>query len=135
MRDRENVTSGSEHRAKARMIDTVEGVSELRRHVSNRTGRNEFLVFAVKIERGNTSDSAAGSNGFESVVPGRRQETSGFGSLRERLSQSKNSTQGVRARDVLRAITSIVHIAAVSENLRSGMPRVVTSASQMLRIQ
>lgn len=113
----------------------MEGVSELRRLASNRAGRNELLVFAVKIDRGNTSDSAAGSDGFESVVPRWRQETSGFGSLRERLFQSKNSTQGVRARDVLRAITSIVHIAAVSENLGSGMPRVVTSASQMLRIQ
>lgn len=47
----------------------MEGVSELRRIASKRVMRNELLVFTVKIERGNTSDSAAGSNGFESVVP------------------------------------------------------------------
>lgn len=98
---------------------TAEGVLELRLCSFKRARRNGLLVCEVNALLRKRGDSYR-VDGTISVVPRKRHGTPGFGSLRERLFQSMNSTQGVRARDVFRAITSSVHIATASEE-SSGM--------------
>lgn len=101
-------------------FDTTEGGPKLRLRSSKRERRNGLLVCEVNAPPRKRDGESYRADGTDSVVPRRRHGTSGFGSLRVRLSQPMNSAQGVRARDAFRAITSSVRIVKASDE-SSGM--------------